>query len=219
MFAASASAQVTGKVKVDCEAPVPQQINMGADPECAAAHPNPVLDESVVVGVAGELANVVVSIKAPEGKELPKGEKPKDPVVIDKKGCQYVPHVVGMMVGQDLVVKNRDDLLHNVHSLAIDNEPFNFGQPRVDQKGVNKGKAIIISITFSIVSAIFNLFAMRRNALLVKDARAQSLGQDLILLPKIVAEFMFYPIVWLWRRNKKDVSPAPPSPDLAERES
>jgi ribosomal protein S27AE len=89
---------------------------------------------------------------------------------------------------------------------------------------VNKGKAIIISITFSIVSAIFNLFAMRRDALLVKDDRAQTLGQDLVQLPKIVAEFMFYPLIWLWKRHKaKPTAPAPEplaqSPDLAERES
>jgi ribosomal protein S27AE len=88
---------------------------------------------------------------------------------------------------------------------------------------VNKGKAIIISITFSIISAIFNLFAMRRDALLVKDARAQSLGQDLVKLPKIVGEFMFYPLVWLWRRSKNKpvdgVEPIPQNPDLANRES
>ena len=87
---------------------------------------------------------------------------------------------------------------------------------------VNKGKAIIISISFSILSAIFNLFAMRRDALLVKDARAQTLGQDLVRMPKIVGEFMFYPLVWLWRRNKvrveKPVEKAPAA-DLAERES
>jgi LSD1 subclass zinc finger protein len=88
---------------------------------------------------------------------------------------------------------------------------------------VNKGKAITISIAFSIISAIFNLFAMRRDALLVKDARAQSLGQDLIKLPKIVGEFMFYPLVWLWNRSKKKAAAAsdqlPPNPDLANRES
>ena len=86
---------------------------------------------------------------------------------------------------------------------------------------VNKGKAIIISISFSIISAIFNLFAMRRDALLVKDARAQSLGQDLVQLPKIVVEFMFYPLIWLWNRNKKKVAAEtlPPNPDLANRES
>lgn len=88
---------------------------------------------------------------------------------------------------------------------------------------VNKGKAIMISITFSIISAIFNLFAMRRDALLVKDARAQSLGQDLVKLPKIVGEFMFYPLVWLWKRSKAKtaaaVEPIAQNPDLAKRES
>lgn len=88
---------------------------------------------------------------------------------------------------------------------------------------VNKGKAITISIAFSIISAIFNLFAMRRDALLVKDARAQSLGQDLIKLPKIVGEFMFYPIIWLWNRSKKKAAARtdtlPPNSDLANRES
>jgi hypothetical protein len=88
---------------------------------------------------------------------------------------------------------------------------------------VNKGKAIVISISFSIISAIFNLFAMRRDALLVKDARAQTLGQDLVKLPKIVAEFMFFPIVWLWKRHRAksiaNADPLPPNPDLAERES
>ena len=88
---------------------------------------------------------------------------------------------------------------------------------------VNKGKAIIISISFSIISAIFNLFAMRRDALLVKDDRAQTLGQDLVHLPKIVAEFMFYPLIWLWKRNRAQAQqPAkdlPGNADLAERES
>ena len=85
---------------------------------------------------------------------------------------------------------------------------------------VNKGKAIIISISFSIVSAIFNLFAMRRDALLVKDDRAQTLGQDLVRLPKIVGEFMFYPFIWLWNRSKKKSAEAKlaKNPDLVERE-
>jgi hypothetical protein len=86
---------------------------------------------------------------------------------------------------------------------------------------VNKGKAIMISITFSIVSAIFNLFAMRRDALLVKDDRAQSLGADLAKMPAIVGEFMFYPLIWLWRKSKKKVDDAgshlSKSPDLANR--
>jgi len=85
----------------------------------------------------------------------------------------------------------------------------------------NKGKAIMISITFSIVSAIFNLFAMRRDALLVKDDRAQSLGADLAKMPAIVGEFMFYPLIWFWRKSKKKVDTAgahlSKSPDLMDR--
>src|SRR5215213_1167164 len=84
LFAAGASGQVTGKVVLDGEAPEPPQIQMGADPKCAAAHTSPVLDESIVVGDKKELANVVVSLKAPEGKEL-KGDAPKDPIVLDQK--------------------------------------------------------------------------------------------------------------------------------------
>jgi hypothetical protein len=149
LAASSASAQITGTVKLDGQAPEPQQINMAANPQCAAAHPNPVLEESIVAGDGGELANVVVSLKAAEGKEL-KGEASKDPVVLDQKGCQYTPHVVAMMVGQDLVIKNSDAFLHNVHSLAIDNDPFNFGQPTKDEKGVSKGKAIKVAERFQI---------------------------------------------------------------------
>ena len=103
LFASTSSAQITGKVTLDGEAPEPQEVNTAADPKCAALHKEPLLEESVVVGDAGELANVVVSIQAPEGKEL-KGELPKEPAVLDQKGCRYVPHVIGMMVGQELIV-------------------------------------------------------------------------------------------------------------------
>lgn len=70
----------------------------------------------------------------------------------------------------------------------------------------NKGKAIIISIAFSIISAIFNLFAMRRNALLVKDENQMPFWKDMAKMPKIIAEFILYPFVWLWHKSKKKVN-------------
>lgn len=86
----------------------------------------------------------------------------------------------------------------------------------------SKGKAILISISFSVLSAIFNLFAMRRGTLLVKDEREQSLWKDMKKMPKIVAEFMFYPFIWLWRKSKKKVDTLNQhlsnNPDLANRE-
>jgi len=69
----------------------------------------------------------------------------------------------------------------------------------------NKLSALAISVTFSILSAIFNLFAMRRNALLVKDKNQQPFWRDLARMPLIVGEFIFYPLIWLWRKSKKKV--------------
>jgi plastocyanin len=141
-YSATVSGQIIGKVTLDGEAPEPKEINMAAaDPKCAAIHANPIFEESIVVGDKNELANVVVSIKAPEGKPL-KGTAPKEPVIVDQKGCQYVPHVVALMVGQEVVVKNSDPVAHNVHSITIDNVEFNFqqGQKGAENKVGNKIK-------------------------------------------------------------------------------
>lgn len=87
----------------------------------------------------------------------------------------------------------------------------------------NKGRAIVISVTFSILSAIFNLFAMRRNALLVKDKDQQSFARDMAQMPAILAEFIFYPLIWMWRKSKKKAGTLnehlSQSPDLADRKS
>ena len=122
------SADITGSVKIDGAAPEAKEIAMDADAACKAQHADPVMDPSVVAGEKGELANVIVHIKAEDPAALG-GEAPKDQVVLDQQGCMYVPHVLTMTVGQDLVVKNSDAFLHNVHSLAVTNSAFNFGQP------------------------------------------------------------------------------------------
>ena len=125
------SADITGNVKIDGAAPEAKEIDMAADAGCKAQHADPVMDVSVVAGEKGELANVIVFIKAEDPAALG-GEAPKDPVTLDQKGCMYTPHVLTMTVGQDLVVKNSDPFLHNVHSLAVTNPAFNFGQPNKD---------------------------------------------------------------------------------------
>ena len=130
-LAALAHADITGKVKLDGKAPEAKEIDMSGVAECKAAHSDPVFEEAVVADDAGNLANVVVFIKADDPAALG-GEAPKEPAVLDQKGCMYEPHVLAMMVGQDLVVKNSDPFLHNVHSLAQTNPAFNFGQPNKD---------------------------------------------------------------------------------------
>lgn len=84
-----------------------------------------------------------------------------------------------------------------------------------------KGKAILVSVAISIVSAVFNLFAMRRGALLVKDESEQSLWRDLKRMPWLAFEFLSFPLVWTVRRTKKKLNGLdhrlPQSPDLANR--
>lgn len=122
--------QVTGTVKLQGKPPKRQPVvGMNAVPDCAKQHKDPVLDETVVADEDGNLANVVVYLK---GAGI-KPQVPSQPAVLDQKGCQYVPHVVAMMVGQKLEAKNDDPFLHNVHTLPEDNEPTNIAQ-------VNKGE-------------------------------------------------------------------------------
>jgi len=130
-FVSLASADITGKAKLDGKAPEAKEINMSGVAECKAMHSDPVYEEQVVADESGNLANVVVYIKADDPAALG-GEAPKEAAVLDQKGCMYEPHVLAMMVGQELKVKNDDPFLHNVHSLAQTNPAFNFGQPNKD---------------------------------------------------------------------------------------
>src|SRR2546421_12931544 len=68
--------QITGSVKLDGKAPEAKPIDMSGVKECAAQHPDPVVDESVVADDKGMLKNVIVSIQAAEGQTLP-GDAPK----------------------------------------------------------------------------------------------------------------------------------------------
>ncbi len=119
------AATLTGSVKLDGAAPKMNAIQMSADPYCQSQHAAAAMDQDVVVGAAGELANVFVYIKEVKGN-FP---APSTPVLLDQKGCQYQPHVNAVMVGQPLQIRNDDQTLHNVHAMPAVNSQFNEGQP------------------------------------------------------------------------------------------
>lgn len=115
-----------GKATFAGEAPRRRKVDMGSDKTCQGLHSEPLREESLIVGEKGELANVFVWVsKGLEGKKF---EPPKEPAVLEQKGCCYVPHVLGLQVGQKLVVRNTDPLTHNVHSFAKKNKAFNQSQ-------------------------------------------------------------------------------------------
>jgi len=71
---------------------------------------------------------------------------------------------------------------------------------------IAKKNAILYSVIVSIISAIFNLFAMRRGALIVRDESMQSLWRDLIRMPWLIFEFISFPLVWTYKRKRAKVS-------------
>jgi hypothetical protein len=124
--AASGGGTVTGKALYANGDP-DTAIKMDADPVCASLHGDAVHTEKVVADESGNLANVFVYVKSGlEGKSFP---APGVSHLLDQVGCQYKPHVSGMMVSQKLVIRNSDPTLHNVHALPAVNKEFNQGQP------------------------------------------------------------------------------------------
>jgi len=97
-------------------------------------HPDGLFDESFVVGEMGELANVVVSVVPADNRSL-KLAPPSGAVLLNQKGCRYVPHVLAVRVGQSMAVKNSDPMLHNVRTLSLKNPQINIGQPGPDLTG------------------------------------------------------------------------------------
>lgn len=121
------AATITGKVMLDGAAPAPAIIKTGSDPTCAAANRGDLKSETFVVD-NGALENVFVYIKDGLGNKY-LFDTPTEPVKLDQRGCHYVPHVLGVRVGQPLQIANSDNTLHNVHGMPQTNREFNFGQP------------------------------------------------------------------------------------------
>jgi len=128
-------ASISGQVKVKGDVKKRKKIKMDADPKCAAMHAEPPLMEDIVVDANGNVQWAFVYVK--KGAEGKKPTDPPAPAVINQTGCHYEPHVLGIVVGQDLIIKNSDDLLHNIHALPFSNKEFNFGQPT---KGLEEKK-------------------------------------------------------------------------------
>lgn len=103
---------ILGTIHFTGKAPQRIPIDMGQDPVCSLAPTN--LTEQYVVQNGG-LQDVFVYIKDGLGD---KAYAPSStPVVMDQKGCRFVPHVIGVMAGQPVKFTNSDATMHNVHMI------------------------------------------------------------------------------------------------------
>lgn len=122
------SATVTGIVKFKGKKRAPKPIReIAGNAFCSLHHKGkPPQTEEWVYGKNGDddtVRNVLVYVsKGLEGKKFP---PPAEPAVLDQVACLYTPHVVGVMAGQTLEIRNSDDTLHNVMTNPIDNKSFN----------------------------------------------------------------------------------------------
>ena len=144
---AGAAAAVTGTVTFAGKAPALKPLGMDADPACAKKHSAPVANEALVLGNGNTMGNILVFVSkgVPAGKTWP---APKTPAVLDQVGCQYKPHVMGIMVGQAYRILNNDGILHNVHALPKINKQFNKPMPATVKE---------TTVTFDKAEAVFQI--------------------------------------------------------------
>lgn len=82
------------------------------DANCGPLHREMPTTHFYVVGPGGGLGDVVVALKGIHGKSTGPAA---NPLVIEQKGCEYLPYISACQTGQKIIVKNLDPVLHNVH--------------------------------------------------------------------------------------------------------
>jgi plastocyanin len=117
---------ITGTVHYAAKAPPRVEIDMGQDPACGLTGGTNLSEQYLVHD--GKLANVFVSITDGLGNKI--YAAPATPVVLDQRGCRYVPHVIGVMAGRPVEFTNSDPTMHNVHTTPDNGNPeVNISQP------------------------------------------------------------------------------------------
>jgi hypothetical protein len=130
LFASDVSAAEWGSVKgrfvVDGTPPKLTPLQITKDVEyCSSKKP---VNETVVVGEGGSLANAVIYLRPPRRGKVEVhpdyAAKLSEPAVLDNNGCSFKPHVTLVRVGQPFVIKNSDPVGHNTKATLLVNGAF-----------------------------------------------------------------------------------------------
>jgi hypothetical protein len=118
---------VTGKVAFTGDKPKMATMDMSANPACERAHKDaPAHSEEVVVNGNGTLKYAFVWVKS--GLPDKNWAVPTTAVTLDQHGCMYQPHMIGVVAGQNIDVKNSDPTNHNIHPQPTVNQEWNESQ-------------------------------------------------------------------------------------------
>jgi plastocyanin len=125
---------ITGKISYAGTAPEPKKIDTSADAACTAKSPNLVAEDWVVKD--GKVANTFVYVKDGTLADNSKiadwsFDTPGTAATLDQNGCHYKPHVLGVMVKQNISITNSDPTTHNIHFTPnpAKNPDWNQSQP------------------------------------------------------------------------------------------
>jgi hypothetical protein len=111
----ASSAGITGTVTLKGTPPKEKDITpLMEDANCGKLHTKMPTTRFYVVGEKGGLADVVVSLQGISGKSTGASAPP---VVLDQKGCEYIPSILAVQTDQKIIVRNSDPVLHNVHDV------------------------------------------------------------------------------------------------------
>jgi len=114
-----------GRLVVGGDPGKPGAINVNKDVEYCGKHD--LVDETIVVGENGGLANVFIYLYVKKGKSVdihPDLEKPGDTIVLDNKGCRFEPHALVVRTGQTLEIRNSDPGIgHNTNAQTLMKNP------------------------------------------------------------------------------------------------
>lgn len=121
---------VKGIVSFEGEAPAGKKLNLPSG--CQKPGAGDVYSNEVIVN-SGKLQNVLITINASHIKG-PFTDVPSQEVIMDQRGCMYHPRLAVARVGQKVTFINSDPVFHNVRSVTKENEKFNVGMPKKNQR-------------------------------------------------------------------------------------
>ena len=105
-----------GRFVVEGDVPELPTLDVSKEAYCTEHQP---INETIIVSDDGHLANVVVYLRLGRRDTIdvhPDYAATQDePVVLDNKGCTFVPHITLLRTSQRLILKNSDPVGHNTN--------------------------------------------------------------------------------------------------------